>query len=106
MQRSELMYGFVLRQHGEEISPLGRGDGYPGWRRFRLGVALDIEEVEEGIGRMRIMSAEGLQTELAMHEYDRITGLEEVFCRRRASGSCIDLEPETDRSNGFDLHQH
>jgi hypothetical protein len=31
--------------------------------------------------------AEGLETELPVHEDDRISGLEEIFCRGRAARS-------------------
>ena len=42
-----------------------------------------VEEIEEWIGRMRVMSAERLETELAVHEDDRIASLQEILC-----GSC------------------
>ena len=50
---------------------------------------------------MRVMSAEGLQTELPMHEYDCIAGFEEVLCGRRSSRSCVGLGLELDISKGF-----
>lgn len=42
------------------------------------------------------MSAEGLQTELAMHEYDGITSFEEIFGRRCTSGTCAKIIEEAD----------
>jgi len=48
---------------------------------------LDFEEIEEGIGRVRIMPAERLQTELPMHEDNCISCFEEVFSRGSTSRS-------------------
>jgi hypothetical protein len=42
---------------------------------------IDLQEVEERVGGMGIVSTERLQTELSMHEYDSIACLEEVFRR-------------------------
>ena len=47
----------------------------------------NVKEVKEGVERVRIVSAEWLETVLPMHEYDCVAMLEKVFCRGGASSS-------------------
>jgi len=52
-------------------------------------VCFNLEKVEEGVGRVGVVAAEGLQTKLAMHEYDGIACFEEIFRGCRSTRSCM-----------------
>lgn len=69
----------LTRTHGDVRRPIGSG-----CRRVA-----DVEEVEEGVGGVRVVPAERLQAELAVHEDDRVAGLEEVLGGRRAARPSI-----------------
>jgi hypothetical protein len=43
------------------------------------GAWLDVEEIEKGVGGVGVVPAEGLETELAMHEDDGVACFEKVF---------------------------
>lgn len=60
----------------------GRRYGYRGWggRHF--------EQIEKWVRGVGVVSAEGLQAELPVHEDDGVAGFEEVFGGGGASRSC------------------
>ena len=61
-----------------------------GYSNLREVVAVvDLEEIEKRVGRVGIVSAEGLEAKLPMHEDDGISGFEEVLCGCCASRSCL-----------------
>ena len=76
--------GLVRGQDGEEVAPLFGGDGD---LREVVGAVVDLEKVEKGVGRVGVVAAKGLQTELPVHEDDGISGFEKVLCRGGASSS-------------------
>ncbi len=59
----------VRGQDVKEMLALLRRDAYA------VGMGgVNVQQIEEGIGGMGIVSAEGLQTELSVHEDDCIAG--------------------------------
>ena len=93
VQHARGLDGLVRRQDLEEVSPLLGGDG-----DLREVVAVvDLEEIEKRVGRVGVVSAEGLQAELPVHEDDGIAGFEEVLCGGCASRSWGRVRREIDR---------
>ena len=74
-----------------------RGSYANSWTRFFCiaitAPVLDIQEIEERVRRMRIVPAEGLQTELTVHKNHRIVRLEEVFSGGSTSCAWRKFEP-------------
>ena len=85
VQQAVRVRALVRAEHLAQRVPLRRRhvDVRARARRGRL----DVEEVEEGVRRVRVVPAEGLQAELAVHEDDGVARLEEVFGGRRAAGA-------------------
>ena len=86
VQRAGCVYAFVCSENLNELGSFGRLDVDD------LGI-VDIKKVEEGVGGMRVVSAEGLKTELTVHEDDCVARFEEVLCR---SGSASSWHSEID----------
>ena len=76
------MHPFVHRQHLLEMRPFVRRDGNT---RASFILVVNLKKVKEGVGRMGVVPAEGLQTELPVHEDDGVPSLEEVLCGGRAT---------------------
>ena len=89
-ERARALDGLVRRQDFEQLCALARphGDVRRPVGSGRRRVA-DVEEVKEGVGGVRVVPAERLQAELAVHEDDRVAGLEEVLGGRRAARPSI-----------------
>lgn len=80
MQRARCVYAFVRSENLNELGSFG------GLDVDNLGI-VDVKEVEERVGGMRVVSAEGLKAKLTVHEYDCVARFEEVFCRSGSASS-------------------
>lgn len=108
-ERPCALHGLVRREHLEQLRAFFRtyGDVARGGRR-RPGWFVDVEEVEERVGGVRVVSAERLQAELPVHEDDGVAGFQEVFRGRRATRSSIGSQYTLSRSGMIwkGTHQH
>ena len=83
VQRACIVNALVRGENFDELWSFCGLDVDVGWN---IGV-VNVEEVEERMGGMRVVSAEGLETELPVHEDDCIARLEEVLCRCSSASS-------------------
>lgn len=92
MQCPSSLHALVGREHIQQVAPLVMRNTNIRRRGSTARRRLDLQEIEERICRMRVVSAKWLETELAVHEDDGITCLQEVFCRCGSSCSCMRSE--------------